>query len=185
MARIPLATRGSLLARFGAAYTRRRFGRVLDPGAALANNPRVAWSYLRFEQKVAGWKSLDATTRALAQISAAAAIGCEWCLDFGYWVSVNEGVDRRKIEDVAAWRDSGAYDERERLVLEYAEAVTATPPAVTDELVAALRTRFDDAQLVELTSLVAVENYRSRVNSAFGLRAQGFRAECQVPATRS
>ena len=64
----------------------------------------------------------------------------------------------------------------------YAEAVTATPPAVTDEMVAAPDGKLDDAELVELTMMVAVENVRSRFNSALGLTSQGFRDRCEIPA---
>ena len=79
----------------------------------------------------------------------------------------------RKLRDVPHWRDSDAFTEVERLVLEYAEAMSATPPAVTDDLVADLRQHLDDDQLVELT-MIAVENQRSRFNSALGLTSQGF-----------
>ncbi len=65
----------------------------------------------------------------------------------------------------------------------YAEAATATPPAVTDEMVAGLREELDDAALVELTMMVAVENTRSRFNSALGLHSQGFSDRCEVPLT--
>jgi alkylhydroperoxidase family enzyme len=45
-----------------------------------------------------------------------------------------------------------------------------------------LREHFDEAQVVELTAWVALENYRSRVNAGLGLRSQGFAASCTVPA---
>jgi alkylhydroperoxidase family enzyme len=109
-----------------------------------------------------------------------AAIGCSWCLDFGYWEAHHLGVDARKIRDVTRWRSSDAYSEVERLVLEYGEAMTATPPEVSDALVDRLREHLGDAGLVELTYLVAVENLRSRVNAALGLESQGFRAACEV-----
>ena len=70
----------------------------------------------------------------------------------------------------------------ERLVLGYAEAMTATPPAVTDEMVAQLREHLDEAQLDELTAIVAVENQRSRINAALGLTALGFNDRCEIPA---
>ena len=60
------------------------------------------------------------------------------------------------------WRESDVYTDLERRVLEYAEAMTVTPPEVTDEMVDALRTDLGDEQLVELTALVALENQRSR-----------------------
>jgi AhpD family alkylhydroperoxidase len=182
MARIPLDLEShGLLGKLGAWYSRRRYGKVLDPGAAVVHNRKVAMANLHFERRVARWHTLDDTLQCLAVMAAAAAIGCEWCMDFGYWESTRRGVTRDKIEDVPRWRDSDAYTPAERLVLGYAEAMTATPSAVTDEMVAALRRQLSDEQLVELTALVALENYRSRSNSAFGLSAQGFKAECAVP----
>lgn len=182
MARIPLDMDShGLLGKFAAWYARRRFGRMPEPGAAILHNPRVAITSLGFERGVAKWHAVDDTTQCLALMAAATVIGCEWCMDFGYWEAAHRGVARDKIEAVPRWRDSDAYTPTERLVLSYAEAMTATPVAVTDEMVAELRRCFSDRQLVELTALVALENYRSRVNSAFGLSAQGFRAECAVP----
>jgi alkylhydroperoxidase family enzyme len=49
-------------------------------------------------------------------------------------------------------------------------------------MVEALRRHLDDAQLVELTAIVAVENLRSRINSALGLTAQGFTDRGELPA---
>ena len=66
-------------------------------------------------------------------------------------------------------------------VMAYAEAATATPPTVTDEMVEGLRRQLDDAALVELTMMIAVENVRSRFNSALGLTSQGFKDRCEIP----
>jgi hypothetical protein len=49
-------------------------------------------------------------------------------------------------------------------------------------MVEGLRRRLDDAQLVELTMMAAVENTRSRFNSALGLTSQGFKDRCEIPA---
>ena len=66
------------------------------------------------------------------------------------------------------------FTDVERRVMEYAEAMTATPPQVTDEMAEALRADLGDDGLVELTMMVGVENLRSRFNSALGLASQGF-----------
>ena len=58
--------------------------------------------------------------------------------------------------------------------------MTATPPTVTDEMVAGLREELDDAQLVELTAMIAAENLFSRTNSALGLTSQGFKDQCDL-----
>ena len=102
-------------------------------------------------------------------------------MDFGYYVSRTNGMDAAKLEQVAAWRTSSVYTPLERKVLEYAEAMTVTPPTVTDEMVEGLRAELDDAQLVELTEMISVENLRSRTNSALGLTSQGFTSQCDLP----
>ena len=86
-----------------------------------------------------------------------------------------------KISAVPTWRTSSVFTDLERGVLEYAEAMTSTPPTATDDLVAALRSEIGDAALVELTMMIAVENLRSRVNAALGLASQGFSESCRVP----
>lgn len=182
-ARIPLNPPRTLLYRLGEWYSRRKYGNVLDPGRAVAHNPRVLLSYVRQERSLARWNRLDPTLKALAVMTSAAAIGCSWCMDFGYWESHGKGIDAAKLRDVPRWRDSDAYTDTERRVMGYAEAMSATPPAVTDEMVAALRDELDDAALVELTMMIAVENERSRFNSALGLTSQGFKDSCDLPTS--
>ncbi|POX43878.1 carboxymuconolactone decarboxylase family protein [Streptomyces sp. Ru72] len=181
MARISLTPRRTLFFRLMEWYSKRTYGKVLDPGRALAHQPRVLWSDLRFEQSVAKWNKLDPDLKALAEMASSAAIGCAWCMDFGYWVSRERGMAREKLVDVARWRDSDVYTELERDVLEYAEAMTATPPAVDDALAARLLGRLGEPAFVELTAMVAVENLRSRINAALGLTSQGFKDSCDLP----
>jgi alkylhydroperoxidase family enzyme len=183
MARISLDPPRTLSYRLGARFSRRRYGTVLVPLAAVGHNTRVGLAYGLFELQVERWRKLDQGLKDLAVMAAAAAIGCSWCMDFGYWEStMKHDVPAEKIRAVPSWRDSGVFAELERLVLEYAEAMTDTPPSVTDEMVERLRGHLSETQLVELTAIVAVENLRSRINAALGLTAQGFRDRCEVPA---
>ena len=69
------------------------------------------------------------------------------------------------------------FTEIEQLALRYAEGMTATPVAVSDELFAALAERFTAVQLVELTSCIAWENYRARFDHACGVESEGFDSE--------
>ena len=182
MSRIPLDHPATPLTRAAEWYSRRTYGAVLDPGLALLHNRAVLATTALAEAGVARWRRLDPTLKALAVMVASARVGCSWCMDFGYWEFHHRGVDPAKLRDVPRWRDSGVYTALERRVLEYAEAMTDTPPAVTDEMVESLRQQLSDAELVELTAIVAVENQRSRLNAALGLTSQGFRATCEVPA---
>jgi alkylhydroperoxidase family enzyme len=179
-ARVSLEEGTGLIDRLVQWYSRRTYGDVLDTGLALLHHKPVLWSVLRFEQRVARWRRLDPDLKMLAQMAAASRIGCSWCLDFGWYAAHSRGLDTGKLRDVPGWRESGTFTQTERRVLEYAEAMTATPPEVTDELAAALRADLGEDAFVELTMMIAVENQRSRFNSALGLTSQGFKDRCPV-----
>ncbi|MEV6315437.1 carboxymuconolactone decarboxylase family protein [Streptomyces sp. NPDC051776] len=181
MARISLDQPRTLFVRLTDWYSRRTYGTALDPARTTAHQPRVLMSQARFERSLAKWNKLAPELKALAVMASAASIRCSWCIDFGYWDSRRHGMDHRKLHDVPAWRGSDVYTPLERAVMAYAEAVTATPPAVDDAMVERLREHLDEAQLVELTAMIAVENLRSRVNAALGLTSQGFKDRCDVP----
>jgi alkylhydroperoxidase family enzyme len=83
-----------------------------------------------------------------------------------------------KLAEVTTWRDSTLFSEAERLALEYAERITYTDRKVDDALVVDLKNHYSDAQIVELTAAIAMENFRSKFNPALGIEAQGF---CMVP----
>lgn len=187
MAHVPLIDRPKgLLRRYAWRYSRKMFGQVVEPVQAQAHHLGVLLASGALETVVARrWRKLDPQLRWLAIQATSTSIGCSWCVDYGFFEGAQSGVDPRKVRDVPRWRDSTVYDERERLVLEYAEAVNATPSAVSDDLVDRLRSGLDDEELVELAGWIALENYRSRFNAGLGLASQGFSDGCEVPAGTS
>jgi AhpD family alkylhydroperoxidase len=175
MARISLDPPQTLGYRLGSRLSRRRYGVMLDPGAALGHNMQVGRSYAIFELQVERWRQLDRGLKDLAVMAVSAAIGCAWCMDFGYWeTTTKHKVPAEKIRAVPNWRDSDVFTELERLVLEYAEAMTRTPAEVSDQLFGALRERFDEPQIVELTLCIGLENLFGRTSRALGVESEGF-----------
>jgi alkylhydroperoxidase family enzyme len=88
------------------------------------------------------------------------------------------GQGEAKAAAVTRWRDSDLFTEAERLALEYAERVTVTDQAVDDALFAKLKQHYTEAQIVELTAAIALENFRSKFNPTLGVESQGF---CLIP----
>jgi alkylhydroperoxidase family enzyme len=84
------------------------------------------------------------------------------------------GISPEQIANLHDYRSNRNFSAIERLVLEYADRMTSTPVEVSDALFARLREKFSDAQLVELTSSIAWENYRARFDHAFGIEAENF-----------
>jgi AhpD family alkylhydroperoxidase len=182
-ARVPLEHSG-LLARVMKAYSRRQFGLEAEPMLAMLHQRKVLTAISRFGMSAQKWSKLDSGHKELASLLVASQIGCSWCMDFGYYMSRTNGMPIEKLEHVMSWRESTIYTPMERKVLEYAQAMTATPPTVTDEMVEGLRAELTDAQLVELTATIAAENLYSRTNSALGLTSQGFKSQCDLAPHR-
>jgi AhpD family alkylhydroperoxidase len=182
LARIPITQPPGLFGRALGWVSHRMYGSALDNGFAMAHNKRVLFATAAFERRVAKWNALDKNLKALAVMATSVDIGCSWCVDFGYFQAHADGLDLVKLQHVSQWRDSDVYSPVERHVIEYAQAMNETPPAVTDEMVRTLRSELSDAAVIELTMMVAVENQRSRFNAALGLVAQGFSASCQLPS---
>ena len=88
-----------------------------------------------------------------------------------------DGGDER-LAAVPNWRDSALFSEAERLAFDYAERMTITGQTVDDALFGQLKQHYSEAQIVELTAAIALENFRSKFNPALGIEAQGF---CLIP----
>jgi len=177
-----LETPKGLIPRLATRYSRRRFGRMVEPTEAAAHHSGVlvAMGCLETAAQL-GWKKLDPTLRWLAIETTAAAIGCSWCIDYAYYEGMHDGIDPAKVRAALSWRDSDLFDERERAVLEYAEAASSSPGEVSSELAARLHRHLSEPEMVELAAWVALENFRSRFNAGLGLRSQGFSDSCDIP----
>jgi AhpD family alkylhydroperoxidase len=175
--------RRGLIARIAGWYAGRRYGQDLSPVDALAPNTKVLMGYGSFEALLERSRRVDERLKHLAVLKAAAMAGCEWCIDFGSMLHQKSGLPQQQLVDLPRFRESDAFSDDEKLVLEYAEALTSTPMEPADELLERLRGRFDEGQLVELTANIAIENYRARFNHAFGIAPQGFAkgAACAIP----
>lgn len=84
------------------------------------------------------------------------------------------GITADQIANLNQYGTNFNFSELERLVLQYADAMTQTPVNVADALFIRLRERFNEAELVELTSAIAWENYRARFDHAFGIEGENF-----------
>jgi AhpD family alkylhydroperoxidase len=186
MPRFPLrhASQAGLLTRWVYAIARRRFGQVPEPLMASAHHPGLMWAGILHESAVEkAATTLDPALRDIVVHRVATVVGCSWCVDFGTMLALRTGLSVHRHRELARYADSDAFTEDEKLALSYADAMTALPMTVTDELMARLRERFDERKLVELTYLVALENMRARTNHAFGLTAQGYTSgdACPLP----
>ena len=159
-------------------FSRRMFGRVPGSLGVMWHHVPVMKASMSFGQKMGNWDQCDETLKSFAHMAVASYVGCSWCLDFNYFMASNRGLDLDRAREVPRWRTSEVFTALEREVLAYAEAVSDTPPTVTDDMVASLLDQLGAAALVELTSVVGFANMTTRGNVALGIESEGFAAAC-------
>lgn len=171
--RIPPAEITGLYGEMIKRYSKRMFGDVPESVAVAWHSRPVVKFTMGIAQHTAKWNEVDASLKEWAHMAVAARVGCSFCLDLGYFTAHNEGMDEAKAREVPRWRESDAFTPLERDVMEYAEAMTQTPPTVTDELSSHLLDALGAPGLVELTAYIGVANYYARMNVAVGVGSQG------------
>jgi len=161
-------------------FSKRMFGRVPASLGVMWHHVPALKASMSFGQKVQKWDRCDPTLKAFAHLAVASYIGCSWCLDDNYFMAFHEGLDVDRAREIPRWRESDVFTPLERDVLAYAEAMSDTPPTVTDAMVAGLHEQLGSAAVVELTSVIGFANLTTRGNVALGIESEGFAAACDL-----
>jgi alkylhydroperoxidase family enzyme len=178
--RVPKAEITGLYGALAKRFSKKLLGRVPEPLGVYWHNRAVLKATMGIGAKAQKWHACDAGLKSFAHMAVAAQIGCSWCLDFGYFQAFNEHLDLDKAREVPRWHESEVFTPLERAVLGYAEAMTRTPPTVTDEMAAELLDQLGPAALVELTAFIALANMNARGNVALGIESEGYADSCDL-----
>lgn len=179
--RIPSSELGGLFGYIVKRFSRKMLGEVPESVGVAGHNRRVFSTMMTIGRKSEKWDQLDPNLKSFAHMAVASLVGCSWCLDYGYFHAHNQGLEERKASEVPRWRESTVFTPLERDVMEYAEAMSETPPRVTDELSDRLLEQLGAPALVELIGWVAIANVYTRSNTAMGIESQGFSKACKLP----
>src|SRR5258707_14604409 len=147
---------------------------MLEPLRMYAHIPRLLSAYGRLEQAESKLDILSPRHRALAELKSATTVRCEYCIDLGSQIARGIGLTDEELLALADYRNASCFSDVDKLILEYATAISRTPGEVSDELFDALREHFDTAQLVGLTHIITLGNLRARFNIPLGIGATGF-----------
>ena len=177
-ARIPTIEVTGLYGTVVKTMARRMLGKVPESIGVLWHHKRVMKDSMGVGGKIKKWHELDRDLASYAAMASAATIGCSFCLDLNYFMAHNNGLDEAKVREVPRWRDSSVFSPLERRVMEYAEAASQTPPAVTDELSDRLLADLGPSGLIELAARVGFMNMSARMNVALGIHAEQFADAC-------
>jgi AhpD family alkylhydroperoxidase len=158
---------------------------MLEPLRMYAHIPRLLNAYGKLEQAESRLDVLSPRHRALAELKSATTVRCEYCIDLGSQIARQWGITDEELLGMANYRDAPCFSDVDKLILEYATAISRTPVEVSDQLFDALRAHFDTAQLVGLTHVITLGNLRARFNIALDIGSSGFSGDrvCALPET--
>ncbi len=161
----------------------RKYGKTLSP----------SWLWGRFPAHFGGMLlmlglfqrrsfPINTALRSLVSVRVAQLNGCWFCVDLNAYNLLQAAGSTDQAAAVAQWRESNLFNERERAVLDYAEAMTDTQRRVEPDQLAALRPHFDDDGIVALTAWIAFQNLSAKFNAALGAEENGL---CQLPPPKT
>jgi AhpD family alkylhydroperoxidase len=149
---------------------RHKYGTVLDSALLWARAPRVflgvAFLYGMIDRKNS---PLNPGLRSLVTVRVCQLNGCRFCVDINSATLLKRGVPVGQVEALDVWQQSVLFSDRERVALEYAEAVTLRSDAIDEHLMEQLKRHFDDDAIIELTALIAAASpgvFRNIVQAA-------------------
>ena len=158
---------------------RRHYGAPLDSALIWARSPRLLFGlsvlYGMLDRKRS---PLEPALRSLVTVRVSQINHCPFCIDINSATLLERGMPQEKLLALDGWRQSALFTVKERIALEYAEAMTITDAGVDDAFFNRLGKHFDEAAIVELTGLIAFQNMSSKFNSALAILPQGF---CTLP----
>jgi alkylhydroperoxidase family enzyme len=140
-------------------------GKIGTSLKVMAHRPSIAWFSNLLGLTIEKSGKVERRIHLLAQLRAAQTVECPFCIDIIPALGKKSGVlTDQEISAVSHYFDSDLFSIREKVALEYAEAISQTP----------VKDYFDEKQIVELTASIAFENYRARFSHALGIESDNF-----------
>lgn len=157
------------------ATQRRRFGNVLNPMYFWGRSGPLAWMMTLFFVAIDRKKNpITKELRALLSVRVSQMNSCSFCVDIHSLFLLESGAQRNKLEMLGKWRESDCFSAKEKAALNYAESMTGQGAEVSDTVFSELHKNFSEAEIIELTGLIAYQNLSSRFNNALKIKPQGF-----------
>ncbi len=111
---------------------------------------------------------------------------CEYCIDLGSQIARQWGITDEELLAMADYQNASCFSDVDKLILQYATAISRTPVEVERPAFDALHATSRHRQLVGLTHVITLGNLRARFNLALDIGSSGFSGSrvCALPETQ-
>ncbi|MCM5693736.1 carboxymuconolactone decarboxylase family protein [Sinorhizobium meliloti] len=104
----------------------------------------------------------------LIKLRASQINGCAYCVDMHTKEARHSGLSQQWINLVCVWRESPHFDERERAVLGWTEALTnVAETRAPDDAYEALKAHFNEEEMTKITVAIGAINVWNRLCVGF------------------
>lgn len=140
----------------------------MEPRIKLENAPKGALQAMRGLEAYVRGSGLEDSLIELLKTRVSQINGCAYCIDMHTKDARAQGETEQRLYALSAWRETPFFSERERAMLEWAEALTLiSENHVPDEIYERARQHFTEDELVNLTMAVVAINGWNRLAISF------------------
>lgn len=129
------------------------------------NGPAIA-SMLKTKADI---RSIDARLRAIVELRVSQINGCAYCVDLHTRDARQVGETQQRLDCLTVWKEVSFFSDVEKAALAWSEALTlVTEHGAPQAVYETLQVHFSDAEIVDLTLVIAQMNAWNRLAIGFG-----------------
>src|SRR5919109_2480760 len=140
-----------------------RMGFLPNSLLTMARRPEILRAVASLAQ-AARTGTVSRELKELVALVASTAAGCRYCQAHTASNATRVGAEAARITDVWNYETSDLFDDAERAALRLAHHAALVPNQATDEDFEELRRHFDDGEIVELVTMIALFGFLNRWN---------------------
>ena len=148
------------------------YGPFRNQVAVFAHVPAALRSLMPMLMELRAAQTLPKRYLELAIVAVSRLNECDYCVAHHKPCLAVEGLSPAGIDRVLEYADHPEFDAVDRLVVEYAIAVTERPGRLAEAMFARLRRHFSEAQIVELTLRIALCGFFNKFNDALQIEEE-------------
>lgn len=133
----------------------------------MQHRPAISKAFINLNKAVMANKGriTSALKRMIAWVSSNAT-GCRYCQAHAIRAAERYGAEQEKLNHIWDYRTHPAFDESERVALDFSLAASVIPNAVDDALKKRLYTHWNEGEIVEMLGVVSLFGYLNRWNDS-------------------
>ena len=131
--------------------------------------PEIARSFINLNMAVMAnhGKVTSALKRLIAYVSSNAT-GCRYCQAHAIRAAERYGAEQEQLNNVWDYKTHDAFNEAERVALDFSIAASIIPNNVNSEIQNNLHKHWDDGEIVEMLGVISLFGYLNRWNDSMG-----------------